>query len=49
MKMNRRFWLLTTLTDTYTSGLNIWTGQTFNETSESNIITIAATFNVHFY
>ena len=36
-------------TDTYTSGFNIWTGETFNETSASNIITIAATFNVHFY
>ena len=36
-------------TDTYTSAWNPWTGQTFNETSHSNIITIAATFNVHFY
>ena len=36
-------------TDTYTSAWNPWTGQTFNETSESNVITIAATFNVHFY
>ena len=36
-------------TDTYTSAWNPWTGQTVNETSQSNIITIAATFNVHFY
>ena len=36
-------------TDTYTSGFNIWTGETFNETSQTNVITIAATFNVHFY
>ena len=36
-------------TDTYTSGLNIWTGEIFNETSQTNVITIAATFNVHFY
>lgn len=36
-------------TDTYTSAWNPWTGETINETSQSNIITIAATFNVHFY
>jgi hypothetical protein len=35
--------------DTYTASFNPWTGQTINETSQSNIITIAATFNVHFY
>ena len=37
------------ISDTYTSAWNPWTGETINETSESNIITIAATFNVHFY
>ena len=37
------------VSDTYTSAWNPWTGETINETSESNIITIAATFNVHFY
>lgn len=36
-------------TDTYTSAWNPWTGQTINETSQSNVITIAATFNVHFF
>ena len=35
--------------DTYTSEWNIWTGEIVNETAHSNIITIAATFNVHFY
>lgn len=37
------------ISDTYTSSINIFTGETFNETSQSNVITIAATFNVHFY
>ena len=35
--------------DTYTSQWNPWTGRTVNETSLSNVFTIAATFNVHFY
>lgn len=35
--------------DTYTTAWNPWTGETINETSQTNIITIAATFNVHFY
>ena len=34
---------------TYTRSLNIWTGEIINETSESRMMTIAATFNVHFY
>lgn len=39
----------TRFSDTYTTGINFWTGEVINETSHSNIITIAATFNVHFY
>ncbi|MCG9132481.1 hypothetical protein J5I95_12430 [Candidatus Poribacteria bacterium] len=39
----------TRFSDTYTTGINFWTGEVINETSETNIITIAATFNVHFY
>ena len=33
----------------YTTGINFWTGEVINETSVTNVITIAATFNVHFY
>ena len=39
----------TRFSDTYTAGYNLWTDELINETSETNIITIAATFNVHFY
>lgn len=39
----------TRFSDTYTTGINFWTGEVINETSVTNIITIAATFNVHFY
>ncbi|MCY4569083.1 MAG: hypothetical protein OXD49_12325 [Candidatus Poribacteria bacterium] len=39
----------TRFSDTYTTGINLWTGDVINETSVTNIITIAATFNVHFY
>ena len=35
--------------DTYAAAYNPWTGEIINETSETNIITIAATFNVHLY
>lgn len=37
------------VSDTYTRSFNIWTGEIINETSESRMMTIAATFNVHFY
>ena len=39
----------TRFSDTYTTGINFWTGEVINETSVTNIITIAATFNVQFY
>ena len=39
----------TRFSDTYTTGINFWTGEVINETSVTNIITIAATFNVYFY
>ena len=35
--------------DTYTAAFNPFTGTTINETSETDIIIIAATFNVHLY
>ncbi len=35
--------------DTAAAGYNLLTGETFYETSTVNIITIAATFNVHLY
>lgn len=31
------------------TGINLWTGDIVTESTQSNIITIAATFNVHFY
>ncbi len=36
-------------TDTYTSSLNIFTGETTTSTSHTNIITVSATFNVLMY
>lgn len=39
----------TRFSDTYASGIDFFTGEVFNETSVTNIITIAAIFNVHFY
>ena len=39
----------TRFSDTYPAGVNFYTGEVFNETSVTNIISIAATFNIHFY
>lgn len=39
----------TRFSDTYTTGINFWTGEVINETSVTNIITIAATFNVYVF
>ena len=39
----------TRFSNTYTTGVDFWTGRVVDETSVTNIITIAATFNVHFY